>query len=73
MSPVKIKKIRGKITRAIFATLIGTSEITIWRWETSAAKPEGAALRLLELMTQYREETLGHLMELTQTDFRKSI
>ena len=73
MNREKIRKVRGKMTRAIFATLIGTSEITIWRWESGGAKPEGAALRLLELLDKCRDETLGRLMELTETNFKKSL
>lgn len=73
MKPEHIKKVRGRMTRETFAALVGTSSITIWRWENGASKPEGAALRLLELLSRNRKQVLGHLMAITEEDFKRSL
>lgn len=54
----QIRKIRGEIDRTDFALLLGTSPVTVWRWEKGKAAPEGAALTLLELFRDHRRETM---------------
>lgn len=66
MRPKDVKKVRGDLSRAVFAMMIGTSEVTIWRWENGDAKPEGASLRLLELMQEHRKETINLLSKHVQ-------
>jgi len=66
MTPKDVKKVRGDFSRAIFAMMIGTSEVTVWRWENGDARPEGASLRLLELMSENRKETINLLSKYVQ-------
>ena len=66
MNPKDVKKIRGDLSRAVFAMMIGTSEVTVWRWENGDSKPEGASLRLLELMSRNRKETIHLLSKYVQ-------
>lgn len=66
MKPRDIKKIRGDLTRAVFAMMLGTSEVTVWRWENGSSKPEGGTLRLLELMESNRKETIRLLSKRIQ-------
>lgn len=66
MIPKDVKKIRGNLSRAVFAMMIGTSEITVWRWENGDSKPEGASLRLLELIAKNRKETISLLSKYIQ-------
>jgi DNA-binding transcriptional regulator YiaG len=66
MTPKDVKKVRGDLSRAVFAMMIGTSEVTIWRWENGDAHPEGASLRLLELMQGHRKETIQLLSKHVQ-------
>lgn len=40
------------LTRVQFAYMLGTTELTVWRWENGAAKPEGAAAALLSALEQ---------------------
>lgn len=61
MTPKDIRKIRGELSRAAFAMMVGTSEVTIWRWENGEAYPEAGSLRLLELMESDRKATIGML------------
>ena len=66
MTPKDIKKIRGNLSRAVFAMMLGTSEVTVWRWENGSSKPEGGTLRLLELMSSNRKETVRLLSKRIQ-------
>lgn len=66
MTPKNIKKVRGDLSRAVFAMMLGTSEVTVWRWENGSSKPEGGTLRLLELMSSDRKETMKLLSKKIQ-------
>ena len=43
--------------------MIGTSEVTVWRWEKGEAHPEAGTLRLIELMKKDRKKAMGLLSE----------
>jgi DNA-binding transcriptional regulator YiaG len=58
MNAKEVKAIRGQMSEPDFALLIGVSPVTIWRWERGGIRPrDGAALVLLELMRDHRQET----------------
>jgi DNA-binding transcriptional regulator YiaG len=54
MTSKEIRKIRGNMSRETFSLLVGVSVPSLWRWETGEASPEGAGLRLLELIKDKR-------------------
>jgi len=58
MNAKEVKAIRGQINEADFALLIGVSPSTIWRWEHGGIPPQGASMTLLELVRDYRRETV---------------
>jgi putative transcriptional regulator len=58
MTPNQVKAIRGSMEEADFALLLGVSPSTIWRWERGQIPPRGASVTLLELIRDYRRETI---------------
>jgi DNA-binding transcriptional regulator YiaG len=66
MTPKDIKKIRGDISREEFSLLLGVSSVTLWRWEQGGARPEGASLRLLEILSKDRKQTITLLSKYAQ-------
>lgn len=56
---MRITKLRERLglTRAQFAFTLGTSENTIWRWETGLSKPEAATAALLNAIEQQLLQT----------------
>lgn len=66
MTPKDIRKIRGDLSREIFGMLVGTSSVTVWRWEKGEASPEAGSLRLLELLEKDRKTTIGMLSKYVQ-------
>lgn len=73
MTPKDIRKARGKLKRGQFANLLGTTDLTIWRWELGKSNPEGPATRLLELVLNHRKETLSKLTQLSNSDLEKRL
>lgn len=71
--PKKIRSLRGRMPRLNFAGLLGVSQITLWRWEEGRAEPEGASLRLLELLRDYRSETLGLLLRFSRSKLEEIV
>lgn len=45
---IDIKSIRGELSQAQLAELLGVEQATISRWETGKSKPSGPALVLLK-------------------------
>lgn len=58
MNAKDVKAIRGQLDEVDFASLIGVSPSTIWRWERGGIHPEGVSLTILELLRDHRQETL---------------
>lgn len=50
----RIRSLRNRlgISQAHFAAMLGTTEVTVNRWENNHAKPEGAAAQLLAILEQ---------------------
>ena len=72
MTNKDIKKIQGDLNCQSFGLLTGVSTVTVWRWRTGSAKPEGAALRLLELIRD-KKITLSMLRDYIGSRMKKSI
>ncbi len=54
LAPAEIKAIREKehVSQAIFAAYLNTSISSIQKWETGEKKPNGLALKLLNIIQQ---------------------
>jgi len=61
MSAAKIKRLRmrSKASQAVFAAYLNTSPSTVQKWEQGQKKPNGASLKLLNLVEQNGLEALG--------------
>ena len=61
MSPAQIKRLRmrNKASQAVFAAYLNTSPSTVQKWEQGQKKPNGASLKLLNLVEQKGLEALG--------------
>lgn len=66
MTPKEIEKIQGKMDYSTFGALIGVSSVTAWRWAHGEAHPEGASLRLLELLRDDRDTMIKLLSKRAQ-------
>lgn len=61
MSAAHIKRLRtrNKASQAVFAAYLNTSPSTVQKWEQGQKKPNGASLKLLNLVEQKGLEALG--------------
>ena len=61
MSATQISKLRHKkkVSQAVFAKLLNVSKSTVQQWEQGKKTPNGAALKLLNIV---REKGLGALL-----------
>ncbi len=61
MNAAKIKRLRmrNKASQAVFAAYLNTSPSTVQKWEQGQKKPNGASLKLLNLVEQKGLEALG--------------
>ena len=61
MSAAQIKRlrIRSKASQAVFAAYLNTSPSTVQKWEQGQKKPNGASLKLLNMVEQNGLEALG--------------
>ena len=61
LSPSKIKRIRlhEKISQSVFAKYLNISPSTVKKWETGEKHPNGAALKLLNLVEKMGIEILS--------------
>lgn len=61
MSAAQIKRLRtrNKASQAVFAAYLNTSPSTVQKWEQGQMKPNGASLKLLNLVEQKGLEALG--------------
>jgi putative transcriptional regulator len=52
LQPEQIKQIResGRVSQAVFASLLNTSVSTVQKWEIGQKRPSGTALKLLHLV-----------------------
>lgn len=52
LQPEQIKRIReaSRVSQAVFARLLNTSQSTVQKWEIGQKKPTGTALKLLHLV-----------------------
>jgi putative transcriptional regulator len=52
LEPAQIKRIRetSRVSQAVFAALLNTSNSTVQKWEIGQKKPTGTALKLLHLV-----------------------
>ena len=55
IAPRKIKQIRenNHVSQPVFARYLNTSESTFCKWETSAKRPSGMALKLLAIAQKH--------------------
>ncbi len=55
IQPDQIKKLRelNKVSQAVFAGYLNTSEATVQKWETGAQRPSGAARELLAIVKKH--------------------
>jgi len=60
MSAAHIKRLRtrNKASQAVFAAYLNTSPSTVQKWEQGQKKPNGASLKLLNLVEQKGLEAL---------------
>lgn len=58
MSPDEIRELRGELSREEFATMIGVTPLTVYRWELDVAAPESR---------RPQRRILGRLRALTKT------
>lgn len=60
-TPIEIKEIRldNKASQAVFAAYLNTSASTIQKWEQGQKKPNGVALKLLNLVQKRGLEVLA--------------
>jgi len=73
VKPKDIRKLRGSMTRETFSLLMGISIPSLWRWETGGSKPEGAALRLLEMVADERKSMIDLLSKYVSRRLRKTV
>lgn len=64
LSPLQIKKLRANngVSQAVFAAYMNTSVATVRKWEArgdTSKKPNGAAMKLLNLVKQHGIGILG--------------
>ena len=61
MSAAQIKRLRtrNRASQAVFAAYLNTSTSTVQKWEQGQKKPNGASLKLLNLVEQKGLEALG--------------
>lgn len=61
IKPSQIKKIRQsqKVSQPVFARYLNTSESPVEKWETSAKKPSGMALKLLSIVQKHGLQILA--------------
>ena len=54
LTPIEIKKIRlrQKISQPVFAHILNVSPSTVKHWESGSKHPNGAALKLLNIVAQ---------------------
>lgn len=48
-----IRSVRGRLSQAAFAKLIGVHSMTVTKWEIGVCKPEGATITLLRLLYEH--------------------
>ena len=58
---IDIRSIRGDLSQAQFAELLGVEQATISRWETGKSNPSGPALLLLRLIAA--EKGIAHTIQ----------
>jgi len=60
LGPKQIKALRESyhISQPVFARYLNTSESTVEKWESGATKPQGAALKLLNVAKKHGLEIL---------------
>ena len=73
MTPKEIEKIQGRMDFSTFGALVGVSTVTAWRWVHGTARPEGAALRLLELLRDERSTMIELLSRRAQKELEAQI
>ncbi len=58
-----IRDIRGSMSPAAFAALLGTSTVTIFYWEKGTHSPLGPAQRLLILLRDEKDGRIRKMLE----------
>lgn len=60
MSPSEIKKLRKKVnaSQGVFAALLNVNPSTVQKWEQGSARPQNAALKLLNVLKKHGVATL---------------
>ena len=58
-SQIKRLRMRNRASQAVFAAYLNTSPSTVQKWEQGQKKPNGASLKLLNLVDQKGLEALG--------------
>lgn len=61
LAPEDIRRIRTEnhVSQAVFAAFLGTGKTTVQQWEQGHKKPNGSALRLLDLVDRKGLAILG--------------
>ena len=62
---------RLKLSQPVFAGALNVSSETVRAWEQGKRRPDGAALRLLQVAEQHPEVILEHLRQRTELAVRK--
>lgn len=60
LTPVQIRELREryKLSRAAWAKVLNVGTTTVQKWETGSTKPEGAAVKLLNIVNTQGVTTL---------------
>lgn len=62
LTPAQIRELRerSKLSRAVWAKVLNVGTTTVQKWEAGSTRPEGAAVKLLNIVNTQGVATLLH-------------